>query len=100
MITNPNTRREERLPKEGETVFQAVNRVVAFWQENQRVGCFDEYPVELQEKYPEIFGQMDREAVGVVLSCLWLYLGGSKSPITKAKLYKWIDDELVVKKNS
>lgn len=84
-------RDEERYPLPDETISAAVYRVVTYWQEHQRITCFDSMPDELAAEFPEVFGQMDRETLGVLIATMWLYLGG-RGTVTERVCRKWFHD--------
>lgn len=88
MLPEWAARKAEREPLPGETISAAVYRVVTHWQEKQRITCFDTMPQELAEEFPEVFGQMDSEQLGIIIAAVWLYLGG-RGGVTESGCRKW-----------
>lgn len=68
------TRPNERFAEPNETIFSHVRRVVNHYKDKQRQLVFDGMPQELQRDYPEIFGRLDTEQLGILCSLVWLYL--------------------------
>ena len=86
-----SARDSERFAQEGETLSQAVRRVVDYWHEHQSEGCFNEYPDALMDQHPEIFGELDKEQLGVLCALVWIYLGEG---VNKNLLLNWFNRAL------
>ena len=82
------TRDSERLPQPEETISQSVRRVVGYWQTHQRDCVFVDCPRQLAEEYPDIFGCMNQEDLGILCSLVWIFLGEG---VNQSKLLRWFD---------
>ena len=85
-------RPEERTLLDGETLYQAVRRVVDAWGERDD-DTATTFPQELKRRFPHALGSIDDDALGVLCALVWMYVGGK--PGIQAKTFmKWWDDAL------
>ena len=81
---------ELRFAQSGETVFSHVRRVVDHWKHSQGELVFGTAPEQLRTEFPEVFGRLDDERLGVLCALVWLYLGSNT--VNDRTLHKWFVD--------
>jgi len=78
-----------RIPEDGETIGQAVKRVVGEWVDDPSDG-FELWPNEIRTEMPDVFGKMTESSVLEMCALIWLLKDG----INKNTMKKWFKDSV------
>jgi hypothetical protein len=88
------TRDEERYAKPDETLYQHVFRAIEYWRTKPDSLVFVSLPAELKREFPEVYGRLDDDRLGIIVALVWAYLGG-QSTVNDRVIRKWFRDAVV-----